>query len=316
MKTNKSWMQKADIAISDLEANGGLLQPEESRTFIRKLILSPTILNVARVVGMKSHTMNINKIGFGSRIMRVAVSGTALSSGDRAKPTTEQVVLTSKEVMAEVNLPYDVLEDNIERAEAANNEASNTGPGGLRSTIIELIAERAAADLEELGLLGDTDSGDAYLALFDGWNKLANDNGNVVNRGGQTISKETFKEGKKAMPDQYLRDLASMRHFISMDQETDYRDTVADRATGYGDNTLQGNNDLRAFGSAISPVTRMPNAKGLYTNPLNLLFGIHRDVSMEFDKSIRERVYIIVLTARVAVEIEESEAVVAYTNLG
>ena len=33
------------------------------------------------------------------------------------------------------------FEFNIERAAAANNEASNTGPGGLRQTIIDLIAE-------------------------------------------------------------------------------------------------------------------------------------------------------------------------------
>jgi hypothetical protein len=45
-----------------------------------------------------------------------------------------------------------VLEDNIERASTADNAAPNTGPG-LRQTIIDLIAERAALDLEELNLL-------------------------------------------------------------------------------------------------------------------------------------------------------------------
>ena len=69
------------------------------------------------------------------------------------------------------------FEFNIERAAAANNEASNTGPGGLRQTIIDLIAERAALDMEELALLGDTGytSGNAddqaYLSQLDGWLK-------------------------------------------------------------------------------------------------------------------------------------------------
>ena len=36
---------------------------------------------------------------------------------------------------------------------------------------------------------------------------------------------------------------------------------------------------------------------------------------MEFDKDITARVYIIVLTARVAFQIEETEAIVAYENV-
>ena len=54
----------------------------------------------------------------------------------------------------------------------------------------------------------------------------------------------------------------------------------------------------------------------MLTNPLNLIWGIQRRVTMEVDKDIRTREFIIVLTARVAVEIEEDEAVVKYTNIG
>ena len=56
------------------------------------------------------------------------------------------------------------MEDNIERAMTADNALPNTGPGGLRQTIIDLIAERAALDMEELGLLANpsyTNGGDA-----------------------------------------------------------------------------------------------------------------------------------------------------------
>jgi hypothetical protein len=74
---------------------------------------------------------------------------------DRSKPTTSQITLTTSEVMAEVRIPYEVLEDNIER-------------GGMADTVLALIAERAALDLEELLILGDTASGDAYLALMNG----------------------------------------------------------------------------------------------------------------------------------------------------
>jgi hypothetical protein len=46
------------------------------------------------------------------------------------------------------------------------------------------------------------------------------------------------------------------------------------------------------------------------------LFGIQRQISLEYDKDITTRVYIIVLTARVALGIEEPEAMVTYTNIG
>lgn len=316
MASNKSLLKKADIALADLTNDGGLLNPEQAGTFVRKMIIQPTIMNSVRVVGMGAPTRKINKIGFGSRILHAApASGTAMASGKRAKPRTEQVKLTAHELMATVYLPYDVVEDNIERAQAANNESANSGPAAFRQTIIELIAGRAATDMEELGLLSDDDSDDEDLALQDGFLKISNDQSNVVDMEEAAISKALFKRGKKAMPKQYLRNTNRMKHFISTDQETEYRDTLADRATALGDKMVEGKTTAYAFGGEVSPVPQMPDEKGLYTDPLNLIFGVYRDISMEYDKDIEARVYKIVLTARVAFQIEEAEAISYYKNI-
>lgn len=312
---NSTLIKKADLALADLQANGGLLQPEQSNTFIRKLLKTPTILPRVRVISMASPERKINKIGFGQRILRKAVSATALAPSDRAKPTTSQLTMRTSEVIAEVRLPYDVLEDNIESAGAANNEASNSGPGGLRTTLISMIAERAALDMEELALGGDTDSVDDYLALQDGYLKIAATDGNVVDQNNAAITKTMFKKGKQAMPDQYLRDIANMAHFVSVDQETEYRDTLADRATALGDSLITGSGPVAAYGSSVIPVPTLPDDVGMFVNPKNLIFGIQRNMSMEYDKDITARVYIIVLTARVAFMIEEPEAVVFYENI-
>ena len=309
---NQDLIRKADLTLADLASNGGLLNPEQTNTFIRTLIDSPTILNSARVVTMSAPTRKINKIGFGSRILRPAVSATALSSGDRVKPTTSQVELNTKEVIAEVNLPYDVLEDNIEGGNI--NVAMDQGAGGLHETIVQLIAERAALDLEELIIMGDTASGDSYLALVDGYLKLAT--AHVVNAGGATISKNLLKLGVKAMPDKYLRNRASMMHFVSVDNDTEYRDTYASRQTALGDAMLQGTGPVYAWGSQLQGVPLMPNSQGLYTNPLNLIFGIQRRITIEYDKDIRARVFVIVLTARVDCAIEETDATVKYVGIG
>lgn len=322
MTTNSSLLRKADLAIADLQADGGELSPEQGAAFIRKLIKQPTLIRQCRVVEMLAPKRKINKIGFGKRILRKATSGVALTPEQRAKPTTEQIQLITEEQIAEVRLPYDVLEDNIERATAANNEATNTGPGGLRQTIIDLIAERAALDLEELALMADTaytnaaDADDeAYLSQLDGWLKLAGENGHVVDAASDTISKAVFKNGLKAMPSQYQRNKPAMSHFVSVNQETEYRDTLADRGTGLGDTMVQGTGPVYAFGSPVQGVALMPEEVGLFTNPLNLIFGIQRQVSMEFDKDITARVYIIVLTTRVAYQVEEADALVKYENI-
>lgn len=329
MTTNASLLQKADLALADLSANGGLMLPEQGAAFIRKLIKEPTLIKQARVIEMTAPQRKINKIGFGTRILRKATQGVALGTpsgtglGGRAKPTTEQITLTVQEVIAQVNLPYDVLEDNIERAMVADNASHNTPwSSGLQETLVTLIAERAALDLEELCLLGDTaytnggDSDDQdYLSMFDGWLKLAA-GGNVVNVAGATISKEMFKAGLKAMPVQYLRNLNALKHFVSVNQETEYRDTQASRIGALGDASLQGNDAMRAFGVKIEAAQLMPEASGLFVNPMNLIFGIQRQVSLEFDKDITARVYTVVLTAKVAVQVEEVAATVKFTNIG
>ena len=174
---NQEIIRKADLALSDL-ATAGKLNPEQTDRFVRTLIDTPTILKQVRTVTMRGPQMKINKIGFGSRILRPAVSSTALAANQRVKPDLGQVVLNTEEVIAEIQLPYDVIEDNIERGNVG--VANEAGAGGLHQTIVDLIAERAALDLEELGLQGDTGSADDYLALCNGYLKLATANGVAV----------------------------------------------------------------------------------------------------------------------------------------
>lgn len=317
---SNSLLMKADLAIADLQANGGYLEDEQAARFVRKLIKSPTILRDARVVEMRSPRRQVNKIQFGSRIMRAANAvGTPLSSSDRSSPTTEQVILQTFEVQATVYLGYDVLEDNIERVGSLGQHADAGGTalsGGLRDTVVDLMAERAALDLEELGLNGDTASADSYLALNDGWLLEVETNGNVSDHGGAKIDRTMFKAGMQVLPDQYHRFQSQMRHYISVDQDIEYRDSLASRATGAGDSFVQGMQNPTPFGVPTSQVQTMPEDKGLFTNPQNLLMGIQRQVLMEFDKKIEERQYVIALTARIDFQVEEAEAAVAYNDIG
>lgn len=309
-------IRRADIALSDLTTDGGILNPEQQETFIRNLIDMPTILQEVRTVVMNAPQRNINKIGFGSRILRPAPqsggSGTGdtgadpveprhLALADRAKTDLGQVTLTTVEVIAEVHIPDEVLEDNIER-------------GDLQNTILALIAERAALDLEELIIQGDTASGDAYIALLDGVLKLSISN--VVDAGGDPVGLAVFNNMKKAMPTRFRRNLGALRWYNSMDVESDYRVQVAQRGTSLGDAVLTGTTPLPVLGTPMRGVALLPNANGLLLNPQNVIWGIQRNVRIERDRDIRARSWIIVLTMRVALQIEEVDAVVKLVNLG
>lgn len=316
MTTENQNLVRADIAISDLARDGGLLNPQQTNAFIDMLLDQPTLLPQTRVIRMNAPEVKINRIGFDKRILRAAnQTGSANDNGsndryvkkaDRAAPVTAQIQLVSKEVIAEVRLPYELLEDNIEGV-------------SLETHILRLIAERAALDLEELALWGDTaNATDPYLALVDGWMKRSA--GQVFDNQGAGLSSDLFAKAQLTFHQKYLRFLAQMRGYITQGNMIRYRQAVAQRQTGYGDAMIvSGTAPLFAHGLQLEGVPSLALAQqaqsGLVTFPKNLLWGIRREVSIETDKDIRSREYIIVLTMRCGTQIDDVEAVVQLQNI-
>ena len=303
MKSQRELVEKAMITVSDLTSNGGYLNPMQANTFIRMLIDQPTLIKEIRTVPMNAPKMEINKIGFGSRILRVApASGTALGATDRAKPTTDQVELTTSEVIAEVHIPYDVLEDNIER-------------GRLEDTIMALIAERASSDLEELLIRGNTGSSDAYLAMKNGLLQKASSHVVDYSATAPNISKGIFKAGIKAMPAKYRKAKKNMRFYVSDDAEVEWRDSLADRQTPLGDRKIVSANPEPAYSVPVIPCSYMYDHSAIFTYPKNIIWGVQRQIMIETDRDIRTRVIIVVVTLRIDFQYEEEDAVVKITGL-
>ena len=308
MADNRTIMEKADIAVSDLTTNGGF-NTQQTNTFIRGLIELPTLLNEIRVVPMPSPQFTINKIGLGTRVLHGApaeVVGTTLDAAKRVAPTTSKIVLNSKEIMAEVHIPYDVLEDNVE----GNN---------LGATIMSMVMDKVAIDLEELVVNGDTTilaATDDLLCKCDGVLKRAS--AHVIDNTATpvAISNAPFEAMLKSMPNKYLRNVSAMRFYASPHAEIDYASWLGERETALGDNRLlsnwQGN---RPLGIPLKACANMANAKSIFCDPKNIILGIQRNISVETDKDIRSRVLIFVLTLRVDVQVEETDAVVKYLGL-
>ena len=158
--SNRSILEKADLALADLTAGGGILKPAQAQKFMRLLIKQSVLMQQATVVPMASPKQQISKIKFGSRILRPGQEATALTAAQRAAPDLSQVELDAKLFKAEVRLSDEVLEDSIERGE-------------LRQTMMEMIADAISRDMEEVLVSGDTASADPFLATMDGVLKQA-----------------------------------------------------------------------------------------------------------------------------------------------
>jgi len=297
-------VEKAMITVADLISDGGYLNPEQADAFLRDVQDAPTLINDVRFVKMNAPVRIIENIGFGSRILKAApASGTALGSADRSAPTTGKITLTTKETIAEVHIPYDVLEDNIEQ-------------DNFEDSLMAMIAERIALDLGELLVLGDTESEDTYLALFDGALQMATSHTASIAGDNSAVGKNIFKQAILEMPTKYLRNRNAMNFYISPDNETEYRDITADRQTGYGDNTLQGHKPVMVFGVDIKHDIHIPDTKMIFVDPKNLILGVQRQIMMESERLISERVVKFVVTLRIAIATETEDALTVITGIG
>lgn len=303
---NRTILEKADLALSDL-LNGGELVPAQAQKFIRLLIKESVVMGMANVRAMKSKKELVEKIRFGGRVLRAGQEATPLPAADRSKPDLSKVELSAKLMKAQVNLNDETLEDNIEQ-------------GSLRQTVMELMGEAIARDLDELLVNGDDTSTDPFLALFDGMLVAASTN--VVNGGSNAIASDDLKAAIKAMPTEYIRNKKRLRFLTSVDAETDLRDTYAQRDTVGGDRFLQEDTPIMYSGIPIESVPLFPETQGpgtetslLLLDPKNILVGIWRKIRMETDKDIESGVLKIVASLRADFKYVEETAVVKVTDI-
>jgi HK97 family phage major capsid protein len=305
---NRTILQKADLALADLTVGGGLLKPAQAQKFMRLLIKDSPLMQLATVIPMASPKQQISKIKFGSRVLRPGQEATPLGAGDRAKPDLSQVELDAKLFKAEVRLSDEVLEDSIERGE-------------LRQTIMEMMAEAISRDMEDVLINGDTLSADPFLAVMDGVLKQATSN--VVDAGGNPISKNLLRDVLKTVPSEHLRDKKAMRFLTSVDADLDYRNSLAERATAVGDRLLEGDTPVLYSGVPLQPIPLFPETLGatgdqtslLLCNPKNIHVGIWRNIRIESARDISEGTLRIVATLRFDVKFAEEPGVAKAINV-
>lgn len=308
-----------DIAVSTLTSGGGKLQDDQSDTFFRKVIDRPGLIGDIRNVAMTSDTMNINKIGLGSMILRVAPTGTPpyivdgvgetynndrnLASADRFGPAFEQIQLTVKEYLAEIHLTDDVMENNLETDNITN-------------VVLDLATTRLALDLETVLISSDSTNGalDAVLQLQNGVLKRVTTN--VVDNANAGISLDAFANLQTAIPTKYINNLSAMKYYVHHYKELAWRQALAARGTSLGDGTLTGKSAVPALGVDLARVAQMPQDQILFTDPKNIIMGMQRNMRLETERYPRSRMTAFIFTIKVGFQLEQEDATAKLINLG
>lgn len=290
-QTNYSILQKADLTLANLAADGGFLTEAQSKQFIQHAIDASSFLQTVRVIGMKSHTQLVEGTYFNGRILRPGVEAQALSLAQRSKPSMTKTTLTSVLVKAQVDLNDEVLEDNLEQ-------------GTLKTTVMRMMAERIALDSEELDIKGDTASADPFLALYDGL--LKRTTSHIVDAGTTPLTDTILRSLMKAIPSAALRNKLQAKFFTSVDAEIDYRHALSQRGDSLGVSIHGSSQPVNYSGVGIVPVAMFPENLGAGLNetnvvlcdPKNWAHGIWRQIKLETQRDVPAGVLQIVATMR------------------
>lgn len=328
---DRELLRKADLTIQNLLTDGGLLPPEIAETFYRKIMDVTTIFNQVRTIPMNRPEMRIPTIASNGRMLRVARNmytsvkngndGTGenpgdyanagtpnrnLSKAERSSFTTGIIDLKTDELIAAVYLTFEMLEDITEGGSIDNN--------GFQSLVLDLMAQQIQLDLEEKLVLGDTASGDDFLALQDGLVKFAQSN--VVNQNSAPINHLLFAQMIKALPVKYRSRLAAYKFFVNNNVEIDYRAQLAQRQTQMGDGMLTGTAPVQILGVPMVRCGFLPTDTIILTDPRNILFGVYRKFRLATVPDEENRVIKIIVTIRCGQAVEQEDMMVKAINVG
>lgn len=303
MASQEEILSKADEVTTSVVGNdsGGLLKPAQSNRFLDFVIDQSVLMQNSRVVRMRTPQMEIDKLSVGTRLLAKATEAT--DTGANSPVTFSKVSISTVKLRLDWAISTESLEDNIEGA-------------SLEDHIAQVMARQTANDMDDLLINGNTSSSNTLLKALDGFVKLAKASGQVVDEGGDNISRSTFDRILRNLPNKYLQQRNQLRFFSGsgLVQDAIYslgNPNSATEATAgapspgslAGDmaflqgsmrgNGGPGSTGLSPFGIPLVEVPLMPEAlAGDYsgqtgshghvelTFPQNRIVGIHRDITV------------------------------------
>jgi hypothetical protein len=321
MPTTQQYLEKADQISTDLVA-GGQLQPEQRQEFYRVAFRESRLLERIRKVEMKAPEAEIDKLIAPGTVLQPGTEAVVLPDAARSKLGFDKVTLLTRELVGEAHYSYNVVEDNIEN-------------GTFGSTLVDTMGQVARNDWEDVIINGDTsivvpalDENDPenvaawkrarLLKSMDG--VLVKLTSHVVDAGGARLNAGILKAASQTMPIPFRK---KQQFFTSDNAVDDYWETIAARQTAMGDDAFQRSGEAPYKGKKVIPLEIWPSTLGvdadrtsaMLIDPKNIILGVQRKMTIETMKDIRRRVYIVVFSCRIAVQIEHEPAALLIENI-
>jgi hypothetical protein len=338
MTTQEDILAKANEVTTSVvgNASGGLLNAEQANRFLDFVVDQSVLMRNARVVRMRTPSMDIDKLSVGTRLLAKATEAT--NDGSNAAVTFSKVSLSSVKLRLDWEVSTESLEDNIEGA-------------SLEDHIAQVMARQTANDMDDLLINGNTSSANGLLKALDGYVKLALASGTVVDEAGDAVSRSTFDRVLRNMPTKYLQQRNQLRYFTGpgVVQDSIYSlgnpnsateatagapspgSVVGDAAFLQGSmraNGGPGSTGLAPYGIPLVEVPLMPEtvtgdysgAAGSHgyielTFPNNRIVGIHRDITVYRQFQPKTDTIQYTQYMRVASNIENAESYVIAKNV-
>lgn len=297
------------------------LSIEQVTQMIELMAAQQVMLSEARTVTSSAAKWNESIIDMNGRIMKPGIEANRLAESQRRKPITGIVEISTVLGRAEIPVSDETLEDNVAGA-------------NIVASIQRLIADQAGFDIEDLFVNGSTISGDAWLALADGWLRQATNGKTGAGRAtpntfsavsyGQDYQ-AIFKKALQTMPKRFLRNLrVNGRFYVPVTLEQQWRDILSSRVGALGDLALTQSNALQYQGISIVAAPSFdagisagsPDTCTILLSPAsNLYAGYHRAMKFETFRDPREGATSFIVTCRVDPEVAVINATVTATGV-
>ena len=310
------------------------LQPQVANRYLQTVVERSVIISEARRVPMTSNTRNIDRLVHSGRVMRFPNEGSDVEAAGAI--SFQQRQLIAGDMMAAEDWSRQTIEDNIEG-------------DNLENTIVEVMGQLHARDMEELFLYGNADdvaspafpdadeAGDAFRQNLGGTHHdgllLLTDN-MIDKQGAQADSaRDIFAELMDAIPAKLLnsRPLGEWRFYVNSALERRYRAELGERSTPLGDRALF--EAVPVFYQGI-PVVSAPMLRletrdmvdgsdsdiedvtdAMLVHPNNIVVGFQRDVMADVEYRPRKLMFELTISARGDCNVEAPDAFSTILNV-
>ena len=324
----------AVYAIMTGSLGASTLQPATADRYLRELVQRTVVVNEARRLPMTSNTRNIDRLTHSGRVM--VFPGEGNSPALAGAVGFQQRQLIAGTMLAAEDWSRETIEDNLEG-------------DNLEDTIIDVMSQLNARDLEELCLYANADDntapafpdaekgGDSWRenlggSAHDGWLLLSD---HLIDKQGAqpNLATDIFAELMDAIPTKILDSMprADWRFYVNSSLERRYREELGERSTPLGDRALFENMAVSYQGIPIVPVpmlrletrdmvggatddiTDVTDCMLVY--PSNLVVGFQRQVNVDVEYKPRTAMFELTINSRGDANVEDPDSYATMINV-